>query len=366
MLGIYVHIPFCEKKCNYCSFSSFSKDETFIKQYLSFLCSEIEKSQFKGREVDTIYIGGGTPSLLTVEQIANILKSIYNTFKVNEQCEITIECNPNSVTYQKALGYRQSHINRISLGVQSLNESELKFLARMHNAQQVFDAIENIQKAGIYNLSADLLIGIRGSSFDSFKEQLDKLINLNVKHISCYMLQVEENTPLEKMYQKNKNIILSDDECSKLYNQIANYLKSKNFLHYEISNFALDGFQSKHNLKYWTGEEYLGFGLAAHSYIDKTRIANAKSFAKYYNDEIEFCEKLTSKELIEEHIMLGLRCQSGINKSYLKSLGYDIEKNKNYQKLLKNKVVFEKNDNIYLNEEFFTVSNSIILDLIDF
>ena len=137
-------------------------------------------------------------------------------------------------------------------------------------------------------------------------------------------------------------------------------------MHYEISNFALDGFQSKHNLKYWTGEEYLGFGLAAHSYIDKTRIANAKSFAKYYNDEIEFCEKLTSKELIEEHIMLGLRCQSGINKCYLKSLGYDIEKNKNYQKLLKNKVVFEKNDNIYLNEEFFTVLNSIILDLIDF
>ena len=221
MLGIYVHIPFCEKKCNYCSFSSFSKDETFIKQYLSFLCGEIEKSQFKGREVDTIYIGGGTPSLLTVEQIASILKSIYNTFKVNEQCEITIECNPNSVTYQKVLGYRQNHINRISLGVQSLNESELKFLARMHNAQQVFDAIENIQKAGIYNLSADLLIGIRGSSFDSFKEQLDKLINLNVKHISCYMLQVEDGTPLKNMVESGKVKLPSDDQTVDNYQKLS-------------------------------------------------------------------------------------------------------------------------------------------------
>lgn len=366
MLGIYVHIPFCEKKCNYCSFSSFSKDEDFIKKYINFLCSEIEGSKFKGREIDSIYIGGGTPSLLMPVQIDSIFKSIYKTFKVNAQCEITIECNPNSITYDKVLAYKKNNVNRISLGVQSLNEGELQFLGRKHNVKQVFDALANIQKVGIENISVDLLIGIGGLNFASFKRQLDKLLGYEVKHISCYMLQVEENTPLEKMYQKNKDIILSDDECSKLYNQIANYLKSKNFLHYEISNFALDGFQSKHNLKYWTGEEYLGFGLAAHSYIDKTRIANAKSFTKYYNDEIEFCEKLTSKELIEEHIMLGLRCQSGINKSYLKSLGYDIEKNKNYQKLLKNNVVFEKNDNIYLNEEFFTVSNSIILDLIDF
>ncbi len=365
MLGIYVHIPFCEKKCNYCSFSSFSKDEDFIKKYINFLCSEIKSSKFKGREIDSIYIGGGTPSLLMPIQIDSIFKSIYKTFKVNEQCEITIECNPNSITYDKVLAYKKNNVNRISLGVQSLNEGELQFLGRKHNVKQVFNALANIQKVGIENISADLLIGIGGSNFASFKRQLDKLLGYKVKHISCYMLQVEENTPLDKMYQKDKNILLNDEDCTALYKQISNYLKSKNFNHYEISNFALKGFESKHNMKYWTGEEYIGFGLAAHSYINKTRFANCKSFDKYYSGELEFCEKLTLKELIEEHIMLGLRCQSGINKNYLKSLGYDIEKNQNYQKLLKNKIIFDKKNKVILNEEYFTISNNIILELID-
>ena len=364
MLGIYVHIPFCESKCCYCSFSSFVKDESFINQYINFLCNEIETSNLKNNEIDSIYIGGGTPSLLDAKQIEKILNSIKNTFILDKKCEITIECNPNSINFDKLIKFKSYGINRISLGVQSVYDEDLIFLCRKHNVKQVFDALDNINLAGFENISVDLLLGLKNSSFDKFKNQIDILLNKEVKHFSCYMLQVEQGTKLKMMYDNDSSCILNNENCVSLFQQVSSYFNKLGFIHYEISNFTLPGYKSLHNYKYWSGEPYIGFGLSAHSYLNGKRIANAYNFDKYFSNEKEFVELLNNSELIEEHIMLGLRYEGGLDINYLNKLGYDIMQNENLKKYLNQNVIFKKNNRLYLNEKFYSVNNIIILDLI--
>ncbi len=364
MLGIYVHIPFCEKKCNYCNFASFVENKDFIKRYVQAVCKEIENSDHIGEEVDSIYIGGGTPSLIDAKHIDEILRCIYNNFTVLDDAEVSIECNPNSLTYEKLLIYRQANINRISLGAQSLDEDELKFLGRIHTPLQVFEAIANIKKAGFKNFSVDFILGCHSASFKKFKRWLRQMIVLDVKHISVYMLQVEEGTALDRLYQKDPSVVLDDKKTVAIYQKISKFLKKNRFIHYEISNFAVDGFKSRHNMKYWSGESYLGFGLSAHSYSGRERWANANNFQDYFAGQLAFKEVLSNRELIEEHIMLGLRCEQGVKIDYLKTLGLDIAKNENYQKLLKKRILFQINDRFFLNEKYIPLCNRIILELL--
>lgn len=363
MLGVYIHIPFCERKCNYCAFSSFS-DFSEKEKYISSVCDEIENFSRKGENVDTIYIGGGTPSVLSEDEITKIFTSLQRSFDITSNCEITIECNPNSMTKEKLLTYKSLGVNRLSIGVQSLNDEDLKFAGRLHSAGEALEKIELAKEVGFKNISIDLLIGLPNSTDEEFEKNLKKIVNSGIKHISTYMLQIEEGTKLKKIVEENPELLPDDDKLAEMASKTAEIFKKCGFLHYEVSNYALPGYESRHNFKYWTGEEYVGFGLAAHSYLDGKRMANAKNFNDYYERKNIEIENLTIAQKIEEHIMLGLRCLNGIDKKYLKLNGYDIVKNDYYKDFVKKGVLIDDGDKIYLNEDYYFVNNFIIVSLL--
>ncbi len=380
MLGIYIHIPFCERKCNYCAFSSFVNIEKEQDRYISSLLQEIEDFTFDNYEfnnelaklgktktqtydVDTIYIGGGTPSLLNLDILAKILNKIKEKFNVIQNSEITIECNPNSLTLEKALGYKSLGINRVSLGIQSLDDEELKFIGRLHNSSQALEAIDIVKETGIKNISCDLIIGLQNQTPEKFKQQLETLIKKDIKHISTYMLQIEDGTPLAKFVSHNADYLPSEDENVLIYKENASFLENNGFKRYEVSNFAKIGYESRHNFKYWTGENYIGFGLGAHSYIDGIRYANASNFEDYYNRKLALKEILSKEELIEEHLMLGLRCACGVDIKYLEKLGKDIENNENFKYLLKKNIIFKMGNKFFLEPNYYEVNNYVIVKL---
>ncbi len=370
MLGVYIHIPFCERKCNYCAFSSFVVDGTRQEEYVESLIDEIKtfgrtNNDEKHRKVDTIFIGGGTPSLLEPYLLKKIVETLRSVFNFEKNLEFTIECNPNSLTDEKLELYKQLGVNRISIGIQSLDEAQLKFIGRLHDAKSAIEATRK-SLAKFDNVSADILIGIGGMNEENYLIGLEKLVNLGIKHVSTYMLQVEEGTPLARTVEENREILPSDEECIEVYNKTVKFLKNNGFNQYEVSNFAKKCCECKHNQKYWNGDEYVGFGLSAHSYINGERIANAKTFEEYYNREHEMKEVLTRGQLIEEHIMLGLRCSKGISIGYLSSLGYNIEENEYIAEFLKKGVVYrsEDGDRLHLNKDYYGVNNYIIVHLL--
>ena len=367
MLSIYVHIPFCERKCNYCAFSSFVEKNEKIDEYILFLTKEIENfAKNNIREVDTIYIGGGTPSLLTTEQIEKVVVCVKENFVLTENCEITIECNPNSLTKEKLSKYKSLGINRLSIGVQSLDDDQLSFIGRLHSSKEAIEKIKLSKEIGFENISVDLLIGLNGATAERFLVQLQMLIDLDIKHISTYMLQIEDNTLLKKMVESETVILPTDEESVEIYEKTAEFLKKNGFYRYEVSNFAKKGYESKHNLKYWIGDDYIGFGLSAHSYIDGKRWANANNFKGYYQGEKPLDEVLSNGQKIEEHIMLGLRCKNGIDIDYLLSLGYDIRKNEYLDDFIARNILKRDGEKIYLNEDYYRVNNFIIVHLLPF
>lgn len=363
MLGVYIHVPFCEKKCSYCAFSSFS-DFSQKGKYITSLCDEIEGFYRKGERIDTIYIGGGTPSVLNEDEITKIFSSLKKTFVIDDKCEITIECNPNSTTKEKLLAYKSLGVNRLSIGVQSLNDDDLKFAGRLHTGKEALKKIELAKEVGFKNISIDLLIGLPYSSEEEYEKNLQTIVGLGITHISTYMLQIEDNTPLKSMVLKNPSLLPDDDNLAEFASKTANFLKKSGFLHYEVSNYALKGYESKHNLKYWTGEEYVGFGLSAHSYLEGKRIANANDFDDYYKRKISGAEVLTQAQKIEEHIMLGLRCSNGIDKEYLKSQGFDIGQNEYYKDFVARGILKVEGQKVYLSEDYYFVNNFIIVSLL--
>lgn len=380
MLGVYIHIPFCQRKCLYCAFSSFV-DLKEKDRYIEALKEEIENFDYKSYpknlnlpfekgedgaqkpKIDTIYIGGGTPSLLDEKDLTRIFDTLKEKFNIDADSEITLECNPNSLTYEKAVFYRKLSINRLSIGVQSLRDEQLKFIGRLHSSAQALEAIDIAKKTGFTNISCDMLIGLSSSS-DQFIEDLKKLIDKGITHISTYMLQVEEGTPLAKMVSAKPHLLPDDDQSVEVYNKTAEFLKNNGFLRYEVSNFAKRGCVSRHNIKYWNGDDYVGFGLSAHSYIKGNRYANANNFADYYAGKSKLEEKLSKKELIEEHIMLGLRYNGGVSIEYLKKLGYNIENNENLAYFTDKNIISRDQNRIYLNPDFYGINNFIIVKLL--
>lgn len=367
MLGVYVHIPFCERKCNYCAFSSFVEKTEKIDEYIGFLSKEIENfAKNNKKSVDTIYIGGGTPSLLSESQIEKIVGLLKENFALTENCEITVECNPNSLTKEKLLKYKSLGINRLSIGVQSLDDDQLSFIGRLHSSKEAIEKIKLSKEIGFENISVDLLIGLNGATAERFLVQLQMLIYLDIKHISTYMLQIEDNTPLKKMVESETVILPTDEESVEIYEKTAEFLNKNGFYRYEVSNFAKKGYESKHNFKYWTGEDYIGFGLSAHSYMDGRRWSNANNFKGYYQGEKPLDEVLSNGQKIEEHIMLGLRCKNGIDISFLRSLGYDIEKNEYLNDFIAKDILIKEGNKIYINEKYYGVNNFIIVHLLPF
>ena len=313
---IYVHIPFCEAKCPYCSFYSVAGSKR-QKEYFEALLREIRETKQEASddslEKDTIYFGGGTPSVPDAEYTTSVLREIFEAFKISE-AEITIEANPHSLTAQKAKAYKEAGFNRISLGVQSLHDDTLRTLGRLHDRKTALEAIELIKEAGFTNISADLITGVPGQTIEDVLEDAKILAESGVTHISTYSLSIEEGTLFEKRYGTS----LEDPDIElyerQMYHALRAFLEGIGFTPYEISNSAREGFRSRHNASYWRGVEYYGFGAGSHGYIKGQRYGHEDDIDKYINDPalriVE--EELTEEDKMAEYAMLMLRTSDGI------------------------------------------------------
>ncbi len=358
-ISIYIHIPFCERKCSYCAFVSFCLSKVEREKYINSLLDEIENFSTP-KKVKTVYLGGGTPSLLTKDEIFAIFSKLREKFDIVENAEITIEVNPNSVDEEKLRAYKEVGINRISVGVQSLSNKMLKSIGRLHTKEEAIEKLKLIKKY-FGNISADLILGLSGEK--SVIKYAKKLIKLKVKHISSYMLEVHENTKLYFEVRDKKYRPLDEKGVIKSYDKLVKFLKKRGIVQYEVSNFALAGYESKHNLNYWNYGEYVGFGVSSHSFLRGRRIANADTLQGYYKRERKE-EKITKKMEIEERIMLGLRCYLGVDISILKNLGYDIQKSESYRKFLKEGGIVEYGEKFYLLPKYFKFADYYILNLL--
>ncbi|MCC8192183.1 MAG: radical SAM family heme chaperone HemW [Ruminococcus sp.] len=359
MTGLYIHIPFCKRKCPYCDFYSLEGQGTkTFDVYISRLIKEAQSYNPKNISVDTIYIGGGTPSLLSAEQVATLLNALKESFIVSDNAEITLEANPSSVDENKLSGYLNAGINRLSFGIQSALDDELLRLGRLHNFERAREAVTQAHNIGFKNISADLMIATEGQTPARLRQSVLFLTSLPIQHISCYMLKIEDGTPFSK-----RNLSLpDDDESAELYLTAVNELKSSGFNQYEISNFSKEGFESRHNLKYWQGEEYIGLGTAAYSYFEGVRFHNERDLKAYLNgDDIRQIDE-RNIDKAEEYLLLSLRLSKGVSlKKYISLGGSDkfLQKAKD----LPANLIEINGDNIHLTAEGFLVSNDIIARL---
>lgn len=327
----YIHIPFCTGKCHYCSFVSGKNIEDKDK-YLKALIKQI-KLEYKGEKLKTLYFGGGTPSLLEAIDIEQLI----SLFVLDDNAEVTIEVNPETVEYEKFLAFKKVGINRISLGVQTFDDEILKQIGRRHSSKIIYQAIENIKKAGFENISIDLMYGLPNQSIQMFENDVEKAVLLDIQHISTYGLKIEEAS----YFGEKKPLNIADDEFqAEMFTMLCKKLEENEFEHYEISNFSKPNFQSNHNNSYWKNKEYYGFGLNASGYIGNVRYQNEDDFDSYLlnpNEKVESTE-LTVSETMENEIFLGLRLRSGIEISKINKK-YDIDFLDRYKLVIKK---FEK------------------------
>lgn len=319
-IGIYVHIPFCKQKCIYCDFVSYSNKSIYIDKYIDRLKKEIIDTSKKNNNViiNTIYFGGGTPSYIKKEYIGEILQVIRENFTLKDDVEITIEINPGTVDKEKLKYYKEKEINRISIGLQSTNNRILKLLGRIHTYEEFTKEYKNAREVGFENINIDLIIGVPTQTIEDIKNSLNKILKLNPEHISVYSLIVEENTPLETKITSGE-FILPDEELEReMYWYTKRELEKNDYNHYEISNFAKTGRESRHNSNCWEQEEYLGFGIAAHSYFNSQRYSNTDKMEEYIlEDEILKIRTINEIQSIydkqKEYMLLGLRKIEGVN-----------------------------------------------------
>lgn len=366
MKGLYIHIPFCIKKCKYCDFNSFSACREEKAAYLDALFSEMEK--YRGEWVDTVFIGGGTPTSLSAEQLERLLKNIQNNFILTDSCEFTVEANPKTLDEEKLNTLKKYGVNRLSIGVQSFNDNELLALGRIHSG---IEAEETILLAKKYfdNISIDLMCAIPYQTKESFKKNLEKAFSLNPSHISCYSLILEEGTPLFDENEKGNLVLPSEDAEREIYDIAVCEMEKQGYKQYEISNFAKSGFESAHNKKYWQCDDYIGIGLSAHSYIDGVRFSNTDDFSSYIKEKFSSCESevLSQEDKMSEFMFLGLRMTDGVSKTeFLNRFGMEIEKvfEKPLLKFKNMGMIEEKGDRICLSKKAISVSNQIMCEFV--
>ena len=314
MTGIYIHIPFCVKKCNYCDFASYPQKLSLQDEYITALIGEM--TQYKGTKADTVYIGGGTPSVLSEENTARLLKAVNEIFCLSAHTEFTVEVNPKTIDKEKADLYINMGVNRISIGSQSFCNDELKTLGRIHTAEDTVETYKLLRNAGFKNISLDLMYALPGQTMESLGTSVKRLLSLNPEHISCYGLKIEEGTPFYSMLQKGDIAESDEDTFADMYEYIRRELAKAGYNHYEISNFAKEGRESRHNLKYWQNEDYLGFGLCASSKVGNRRFTHSSDFDEYISSyKLTEDYTMNSEEAMDEFIILGLRViNSGVNK----------------------------------------------------
>ena len=323
-LGIYIHIPFCKKKCSYCDFKSFENiNENIKKEYIEALIKEIQLTKNNSNYiVSTIYIGGGTPSFIDEKYIKEILQAIYKKWEIKPEVEITIEINPGTINKSKLEAYRMMGINRLSIGLQSTNDYLLKKIGRIHNYQDFLDTYILARKTGFENINIDLMLALPEQTLENLMQSVRKIINLNPEHISIYSLILEENTELFSKVQKGEEALVKDELEREMYWKSKEAFEEAGYIHYEISNYSKKGYESKHNKNCWSQKEYLGFGIAAHSYLEEKRFCNIDNLNKYIEnikkgnlEENRIIEEKnrTKENIAKEYMMLGLRKIEGVS-----------------------------------------------------
>ncbi len=397
-VSLYIHIPFCNSKCSYCDFLSFSDINNQEKEYINALINELSlyKGLMKDRTLATLFVGGGTPSSISPELIEKVLKYVFMNFNIQDNAEITIEVNPESITAEKARKYLAAGINRISMGVQSFDEKELKLLGRIHRAEDAINAFYILREAGFSNINIDLMFGLPNQNINTYYKTLENAMELEPEHISAYGLIIEPNTPFYEKYGNDADEVFDEDIEREMYNLTKSVLRTKEFYQYEISNYSKIGYECRHNKVYWTLGEYFGVGLGAASFnsiSDKLlRYENVNSFKKYLEifselrlnennninqTRIEKIEILSSNwenkieatvnSRMEEYMFLGMRLINGIDKNEFEKT-FHIKIEKVYQEALiklKNKnLIIEEDNRIFLTEKGIDVSNYVLSEFI--
>ena len=367
-IGLYIHIPFCKQKCYYCDFISYENLEKQQEKYINALCMEIHNffNDKKKYEISTIYIGGGTPSFIDEKYIKKVL-GIIPTNKANE---ITIEVNPGTVNLEKLNAYKSIGINRLSIGLQASQDSLLKQIGRIHNYEDFLNTYKIAKNVGFKNINVDLMIGLPNQTIKDIKETLENVINLEPNHISVYSLILEEGTKLDNLIKKGK-LQLQDEEIERnMYWYVKDYLELNGYNHYEISNFAKKGYESKHNLDCWNQEEYIGFGLAAHSYLENIRFSNTSDLNKYIencsNNQFEnnktIQEVQSGNEKKKEYMLLGLRKIDGVSiQRFKEKFGENplfIFRNE-LNKLVEERLIVVEEDDIKLTNKGIDLANIV-------
>lgn len=374
-ISIYIHIPFCESKCFYCDFTSFSGKQDIVKDYMESLIRELSlyKEKLVSYGVRTIFFGGGTPSSIDPKYIRDVLNYIYDNFNTHHDMEISIELNPGTVTMEKLRIYKEAGINRISMGLQTLNDDILKKLGRVHTKNDFLDSYSMIKAIGFENINIDLIFNLPNQTVVEGLKDIETLVDLGVRHISYYSLIIEPGTQIYKWYEEGRLKLLDEDSERELYHKVVTYLKERGYNHYEISNFALKGYECKHNMVYWNINPYIGVGLSSHSNIDHKRFYNTSILNTYIQSlkkgmlPIEDEEIINKEVEIAEFCIFGLRLVEGIHKKGFKerfktdiSIIYKeiIEKHK------KNGLLYEDEDYLKLTNRGLDLANIVELDFL--
>ncbi len=382
--GLYIHIPFCMKKCDYCDFLSFPATEQVKEQYVKQLITELQvrSAALKDCMIDTVFLGGGTPSVLAERQIAEIMNTVQKYFAIDKEPEITMEMNPGTLNHEKLSSYKESGINRISFGVQSMNNKELKLLGRIHSVEQFRENYEAARRAGFSNINIDLMSALPNQTLMDVQKNVMEAVKLAPEHLSCYGLIIEEGTVFYQKYEEQElrrqageerleDALPTEQLEREMYQWIGEYLTEQGYGQYEISNYAKPGWECRHNLKYWERKEYLGVGLGAASFLGNIRSSNVRSMETYLRTDVRTkAEALTEeKEVIDEasamaeFMFLGLRKMQGISKTeFYKSFGREYMQvyGNVHEKMVKQGLLEEKEDRVYLSKQGIDVSNYVM------
>lgn len=365
-ISLYIHIPFCVRKCLYCDFPSFSGMESIFDDYVRMLCREIDEtySDYRGMEVKSIFIGGGTPSVLPPALLGRISDKIFSRFDVDSQAEITIETNPGTLDAKKLAEMKSMYFNRLSMGLQAWQDRLLKKLGRIHTADEFETNFLQARDAGFKNINVDLMFALPAQSLDDWQETLEKVMKLKPEHISAYSLIIEEGTPFFDMFDRGELKEIDEVTDRKMYYLAKEMLSDKGYKQYEISNFAREGFECYHNKVYWRTEEYQGFGLGAHSYADGVRFHNTYDMKEYLRGEGFRLDKefLSLQEKQEEFMFMGLRMNEGVSEAeFLRRFGESMDSvyGDEIKELISEELLVKKDGRLSLTDRGVDISNSV-------
>ncbi len=365
-ISLYIHIPFCVRKCLYCDFPSFSGMESIFDDYVRMLCREIDEtySDYRGMEVKSIFVGGGTPSVLPPALLGRISDKIFSRFDVDSKAEITIETNPGTLDAKKLAEMKSMYFNRLSMGLQAWQDRLLKKLGRIHTADEFETNFLQARDAGFKNINVDLMFALPAQSLDDWQETLEKVIKLRPEHISAYSLIIEEGTPFFDMFDRGELKETDEETDRKMYYLAKEMLSDKSYKQYEISNFAKEGFECYHNKVYWRTEEYQGFGLGAHSYSDGVRFHNTYDMKEYLRGEGLRLDKefLSIEEKQEEFMFMGLRMNEGVSEAeFLRRFGESMDSvyGDEIKELISEELLVKKDGRLSLTDRGVDISNSV-------